>query len=505
MTQLNTRQPNFPENPSDGFQIKEDLPDGSGYVMWTYNAFYNEWTNKVFKAALTGYLYTDQVRTLPTEVTTFDGNKDYLTTQQQVNNFIGELSQRGLKATSRAADQVDFLQNSVGKGVWSRMEGILGPDEYPRAAQFWADATAFNEITKFKINDTGVGGPTNPGSLQDTRVGDYLTVQCNYTNDFGQYVIVGMATENADDNIIRTFEVKLYQNSRSLGDLGPLAACTITTFRPSAVIVSDEQPVVSSRGVLWYREADDHLFISNYPDGFTGEGAQWTDLTAGGGGEVSGDYLPLTGGTLTGALQVKRDSGTSLIVRKGDSIKFDVQAGGKIRCFYDLALDDDDTTVVTRGFVKEQLASVGGLSLRDKMYLQGFYPWRFGEGTQVNNPGEWLAKTSDYNVVLEPASWKILYFSTIDAYGQDLAGKFLNHMDMNKLRELQLWFAREDGTKLCSYTSKGRCRDQNFENWFTVDMDASDKELVVSPNYDTASLEITRGEVIWIKCSTWGN
>ena len=196
-----------------------------------------------------------------------------------------------------------------------------------------------------------------------------------------------------------------------------------------------------------------------------------------------------------------------MVIRKGDSLKFDVQAGGKIRCFYDLGLDDEDTTVVTRGFVKEQLASVGGgeLSLRDKMYLQGFYPWRFGEGSQVNTPGDWLAKTSDYNVVLDPADWKILYFSTTDAYGQDLAGKFMNHMDMTKLRELQLWFAREDGSKLCSYTSKGRCRDQNFENWFTVDMDASDKELVVSPHYDTASLEISRGEVIWIKCSAWGN
>ena len=223
-------------------------------------------------------------------------------------------------------------------------------------------------------------------------------------------------------------------------------------------------------------------------------------------GYIDDNFLALTGGNLTGTLEVKRDSGTSLIVRKGDSLKFDVQAGGKIRCFYDLSLDEDDTTVVTRGFVKEQLASVGDgeLSLKDKMYLQGFYPWKFAEGTNPNE-GEWVAKTYDYNVVLDPASWKMLYFSTVDAYGQDLAGKFLNHMDFNNYRELQMWFAREDGTKICSYIGKMKCRDQNFEERFTVDMDASDKELLTSPKWDTVSLEISRGEVIWIKCSAWGN
>ena len=162
-------------------------------------------------------------------------------------------------------------------------------DGFPDTAEFWTDGdqTQFENITQFVFNDNGIPGFTNPGSLQDTRIGDYLVVQQNEQNHFGMYVITGMATENdPDKGIIRTFEVKLYRGTRAYGDSEILSHCTVTTSRPVFTVVGDEQPIVSARGVLWYRETDDHLFISNYPDGFTGTGPQWTDLTAESGGEV---------------------------------------------------------------------------------------------------------------------------------------------------------------------------------------------------------------------------
>ena len=78
-------------------------------------------------------------------------------------------------------------------------------------------------------------------------------------------------------------------------------------------------------------------------------------------------------------------------------------------------------------------------------------------------------------------------------------------MHMNQQREVQLWIARENGAKIFSLIGKMRLRDQNFDNYFNIDIDASDKDLLISPNYDTASLRIDKGEILWIKCSAWGN
>jgi hypothetical protein len=285
-----------------------------------------------------------------------------------------------------------------------------------------------------------------------------------------------MTTENRDEQIIRIFEVSVIRGVRALGNVQPLAHCTVTTSRPMSVIVQDNKPVVSTRGILWYREKDDHLFISNYANGFTGQGPQWTDLTAGGGGGdggssvhvgenppadakqgdewfdstrlelfvyyidgngVSGwvpcsplgarveageqrqqaligtvgviqnDYLSKSqGGVVTGALDITRSSGTSLIVRKGETIKFDVAAGGKIRCLYDLSLDNDDTTVVTRGWVKQQLGSSdeGGNGGSESL---GWAPSKFKfkeDGTIQNiNPGDFYISSKgegERNIVL---------------------------------------------------------------------------------------------------------
>ena len=357
--------------------------------------------------------------------------------------------------------------------------------------------------------------------MEGTRVGDYLLVQCNGTNDFGYYVVTSLETEAVGNQIFRTFGVKLFRDARFKGFSTEGVRHTVSTLRPVYTIVADEQPVVSTRGLLWYRESDDHLFISNYGDGFIGEGPQWTDLTAGdvylplAGGAMKGD-IAMSGHKVTGIGDPKADSqaanksyvDTRLMRTGGTTQKMEgilYLGGNKIAGVADPERSDD---AATRGFVEGQIAAIPKpeleLSTRQRMYLQGFYPWRFAEGTNPSE-GEWVAKTYDYNVVLDPKSWKMLYFSIVDAYGQDLAGKFLNHMDIDDYRPLQMWFAREDGTKICSYIGRMKCRDQNFEERFTVDMDASDKQLVTSPKWDSVSLEITRGEVIWIKCSAWGN
>ena len=123
MTMLETRTPDFPANPSDGFQIKEDLPDG-GYVIWTYNAQFNQWTYETFTEQFTGYIYTRQVRTTPTQVVNASGELEIIETQEQVNNLIADVADRAVKATARTTDQVDFLRR-IGKGTWMHALQVL--------------------------------------------------------------------------------------------------------------------------------------------------------------------------------------------------------------------------------------------------------------------------------------------------------------------------------------------------------------------------------------------
>ena len=116
---------------------------------------------------------------------------------------------------------------------------------------------------------------------------------------------------------------------------------------------------------------------------------------------------------------------------------------------------------------------------------------------------QFLVKDSSYLVSQDPEKWKYFYFSTTDAYGQDLAGKFLNHMHTESQYEGQVWIAKENGYKLCSYIGKMKVRDQNFERYFNLEMDNS-VELLNPPHYDTQALRVDKGEVLWIKCSFWG-
>ena len=115
------------------------------------------------------------------------------------------------------------------------------------------------------------------------RVGDYLTIQERGTNDFGMYVVESVAVEVKEEQTIREFGLALYERRAKGHRRSTLSRCQITTSRPMYVVVQDDEPVVSTRGVLWYREADDVLSISNYATGQVGvDGPQWTEINGGG-------------------------------------------------------------------------------------------------------------------------------------------------------------------------------------------------------------------------------
>ena len=164
--------------------------------------------------------------------------------------------------------------------------------------------------------------------------------------------------------------------------------------------------------------------------------------------------------------------------------------------------------IATVGYVDNAVAdSVGGLSPREKMYLQGFYPFVVSESSQPLE-GEITFKDYQYLKTLDMDKWKNIEYGVVDAYGQDLAGTFMNHMDTrnvaNSDRKAQVWFARENGRKLISFYGPIGLSDNNFESRQSMKFETGTQQIN-SPNYDTESKRVDYGEILWIKCSYWGN
>lgn len=141
------------------------------------------------------------------------------------------------------------------------------------------------------------------------------------------------------------------------------------------------------------------------------------------------------------------------------------------------------------------------------MYLQGFYPFVVSENSQPLE-GEITFKDSSYLMTLDPDKWKNIEYGVVDAYGEDLAGTFMNHMDTRDIefsdRKGQVWFARENGRKFISFHGTISLSDNNFESRQSMKLESGIKQII-SPNYDTESKRVDYGEILWIKCSYWGN
>ena len=470
-------------------------------------------------------------------------------TQYDANQALLQETVLSAKNTARVGDLLDFTQNTAVQGYWVHTQDEGGND-VPDEAEFFAfdengdNTTQFADFRLIKFNDNGLAA--NPGTenvLATARVGDQLVMQELGQNHFGQYIITSITTYNTDGVIYRELGVKVYKaGQRAFGSCDYLAHCSVRVMRPEVVIVQDDQPVVSDRGVLWYRESDDHLFISNYSDGYVGGiGPQWTDLTATGGegagvhvgelepvdpaegdlwfdtgrlelyvyyvegedggwlpssplgarvsagealqqqilGRVNGhdsalndlyanqadflrnqisndvttsfriksggktlistsgnnlglynlnpptdpshavnlgyadeNYLSLeNGGTITNLTTVDRSSGTAFKVKKSGVDHVKIEAGGKIFCNYNMELDDDDTTVPNKGWVKSRIAAGGGGPT--SKYDSNFYTRSGASGTTLNQ-GDVMFMNSQLVAVTDPHEIAAIAFCPFD-------------------------------------------------------------------------------------------
>ena len=534
---------NFPDNPTDGQQIVEPATDGTDRVaIWTYNSLNQQWTYEIYEVySGDTAIYTDQVIVRQPDPV----NYPTLTTQMDVNQLVGselgltgeyvvytdQIKERGsgltqaqinmasASAQTAVTQNVEEIQGTKSKSTWQFHGGPLPDDGVPAINQFWmADkenerTQEFCEAAFIRIHALGAQGQVTRDRVElgSAVVGDRLIIQNLADTDGCSYTITSVEEHGPVDGD--------YTKSYALYGVEPDPTYCIGTVSPAEIV---------------------SIKLKSAPT------------------EGGGDYLPLTGGTVTGELHVNKPNNNSIFDVTAEKVEYQKHAtsieqlapreiinvgildnlmrdpgkfgylkdylplaGGSMKG--DIAMNGHrvtgigdpraDSQAANKSYVDRQIAGIEipeipeipdfELSTKDKLYLQGFYPFKFGEGTQINDPGEFLVKDYNYLVTQDPEKWKFLYFSTTDAYGQDLAGQFLNHMHMDAQHEGQVWICKENGYKLCGYIGKMRPRDQNFERYFNLEMDNT-VQLLNPPNYDTQALRVDKGEVLWIKCSFWG-
>ena len=444
----------FPPNAKDG-----QLHEADNGVYYVYNAYKNVWqSNNVIPK------WADQVFIRGVE------NQ----TQQGVNDVTKAASNKVYAIATSTGQLLEVAFDVKTRGIWKHQSGPVAPDDPPVGLQCFliedAEGNRTQEYSKaavLVIHAIG-GGPRDKISIGATEIGDLITIQNQNDLQGGSYIVTGVEEFNDED-------------PNELTDA--YARYTVT---------------VNEKATTGMFSADEMVTIRIFPRPTEGMGVD----------DYDDRYLQLQApNDVNNQFRIKGVGGT-YISTAGDELGiYHLKTPTDVTHAANKAYVDEKSEG-DRAYADEQIAAIeipdGELSTRDKLYLQGFYPFKIAEGTQVENAGEITVKKDNYLVDLDPETWKYFSFSVVDAYGLDLTAKSLNHMHMNNYYLAQIWFLREDGRKLCSYIAEMKAKDNNFAQKFDLEM-KNGMELVIPKSFDVPSLRVDKGEVLWVKCSFWGN
>ena len=210
MTLLQQRQPDFPEHPGDGFEIKEELPDG-GYVIWEYSEQFNQWTYTIHKAALDGFIYTDQVRTRGEEAPAAKGAEDepVLFTQRDVNHYLNdkEVDSQAFATKDELAALQAQVDNLSGLLIQARYEQGTGITTRPGEFVIVANDTQQNRLsqgTELRFYETDLDGKSP--ALMRVIVGDTIHIADPYGSSCSLEVTYAAGIVMRYSNVIGTLD-----------------------------------------------------------------------------------------------------------------------------------------------------------------------------------------------------------------------------------------------------------------------------------------------------------
>ena len=368
----------FPEAPKDGETILDQVND-SLVVIWTYSELSNEWTCQITSGQIDGYVTTRQVLTVGNtlldqdklaKVDPFDDPAPHrLETQEAVNNFMAGASTKILARGQRTQLNLDFLQNTLDGGYWVHKDReqeveLPGPATFFALTKDGENAENFDDVDQFIFNSSGID---SAAQLDYACQGTTLFLADISDGGYGLYVITGVEQIGSPEGgqYICTFDV-VVQRGKAGGPIPFNAHCEMKVMSPSPCLVQGEEPIVDDWGYLWYNPATKELSVSEWSAGETpgSSDVTWTKYSPGGGPDANpDDYLRLSGGTMTGALQVTRPGVTTPSaylfsvqadgLEEGKQVAFRVTAEGKVKAGHDTGhafMASAPNDIVTKGF-----------------------------------------------------------------------------------------------------------------------------------------------------------
>ena len=404
----------FPDHPHDGETVAEEIgPDQAR--IWTYNEAKNEWTYKDYGPG--GQLvFTDQV--LVRDNQEVPGLKlddpSTLMTQKEVNYWLDEKAGQGGGGGTPGKETLPWLQiNKWGM----RRNPYSGNPIYEVS---WSHNPNCTYTWQYEIDGEGDG---NWVDIADHPQKEEL----GYTAG-GEFPIqLSLSGSNQADilpNALMRFRITGELN----GVLSELCSGVIAAWEER---MDEYDPPLYETGI----KADLEPYATT----------EYVD-------EKVEEYLPLTGGTVTGPttfdcptmvkwdaassnsypfsvyggdkwafrvgwdgavksfgeFTIDQPSGTAFRIKKDHVDKVKIEHGGRIFCAYDLGLDSDDRTVTTKGWVKEQIEAAPSGGSFNKSYDGNRFCKSGNMSTDLDN-GDVLFMDAEYKHTENPDS--IAYIS----------------------------------------------------------------------------------------------
>ena len=320
----------FPDTPFDGEQVIETTGEGAIRV-WTYSKPKNEWTYEDYVTAPAGQVvYTDQVM-----------DRQGTTTQSQINVASA--------ATASATQQnVDEIQGTKSKGTWQFMGGVVPDDGVPPENQFWltdaeGDRTQeFCEAAFVRIHALGNQNSKTRDRvvLGAAKVGDKLIIQDLADRDGCSYTITSLEEhEPVDGDYTKAYAIYGVEPDPvyCIGSVAPAEIVAIKLKSGSAE-VTDFLPL--SSGTVTGALTVEGKFQSNGPTTFDCPTmVKWDAASSNSypfsvyGGEKWAFRVEDDGTTKHfGEVIIDQPSGTAFRIKKDHVDKVKIEHGGRIFC-----------------------------------------------------------------------------------------------------------------------------------------------------------------------------
>ena len=302
---------------------------------------------------------------------------------------------------------MEAAQGTKSKGKWAHHGGPLPDTGIPAESQFWmandegTKTQEYCEAKEIRIHAVGISDQLRSNNvLGAAAVGDRLIIQDLIDLDGCEYEITSVDFHDPDgDNYEEAYAVYGVKPDDTFCR-GSVTPAELVSVRIKSSIGGDYLPL-SGGTVTGPTTFDcptmvkwDAASANSYPFSVYG-GDKWA-FRVGWDGTVKS----------FGEVIIDQPSGTALRIKKDHVERVKIEHGGRIFCAYDLNLDDDNRTVTTKGWVKEQIAAIPEPEGGGAGFIKSYDGNRFCVGGNMStdlSSGEVLFMDAEYKQTDNPA------------------------------------------------------------------------------------------------------